>query len=204
MIKILTELQSIAQTGLFYSKDQYDTERYQRLNEIVAGLLSQNSSISLENILSQFKIELGHATPKVDVRGALFVDNKIVLVREKEDGKWALPGGWADVNFSPAENIAREIKEESGYEVQVSKLIGIYDKSKANSDKSWPYAYKIFFLCEPLSRDEVNNLDEREIFEVSSFAQDEIPELSEGRVNKEQIKHCFDHFSNRSLLPYFD
>ena len=202
MIKIITELQAIAQSGLAYSKDQFDIGRFNRILEIAAQLFSEHSPHKYEEILALFTSSKGYATPKVDIRSAVFKEDKILLVREKTDNLWSLPGGWADVNLTPAENALKEIKEEAGYECKVINLIGIYDKNKNNDPLQWPYIYKIFFQCEVLSGP--YPFDEGEIQEVGFFALEEIPELSKARVNYEQIEKCFLHYKQPQTKPYFE
>jgi hypothetical protein len=130
MIRVITELQAIAQTGIAYSRDPYDIGRFNRILEICAQMLSENSSHQYTEILELFSRDKGYATPKVDVRAAIFKNNKILLVKEATDNLWSLPGGWADVNLSPAENAIKEIGEETGYKAEIIKLIGIYDRNK--------------------------------------------------------------------------
>lgn len=199
MIEIITELQAIAQIGITYSKDYFDTIRYKRILEICSSLLSLNSNHKYDDILEVFTKESGYATPKIDVRGALFKDNKILLVREKSDNLWSLPGGWADVNISPSENIIKEIKEETGYGANVIKLIGIFDR---NQISRWPHYYKIFFLCEITSL--TGSYCPNEILEIGFFDSKNIPPLSICRVNNEQIEKCFLHHHNPNLKTEFD
>jgi NADH pyrophosphatase NudC (nudix superfamily) len=127
------ELQAISQTGLHYATGQFDQERYQRLREIAAEILATNSNLSVEQFLEFNALEFGYATPKVDVRGVIFQDSKILMVRETADhGRWTLPGGWADVNETPAESVMREVFEESGFETKVIKLLAVYDRENSN------------------------------------------------------------------------
>jgi ADP-ribose pyrophosphatase YjhB (NUDIX family) len=203
MIKIVTELQAIAQSGITYSQDKFDIERYKRILEISAELLSSNSNHKYIDVLELFTKDTGYVTPKVDVRGAVFKDNKILLIREKSDGLWSLPGGWADVNLSASENVLKEIKEESGYECKVIKLIGIYDKNRSNPPIKWPHVYKIFFLCEIIDGPYYLPFLSEEIHEIGFFKLSKIPKLSEERVAYHQIEKCFMHFSNRELESEF-
>ena len=115
LIKIAKEMEALAQTGLHYSKDQFDTERYSRLRELSAEILAGSSNLSAVEILNWNKAEFGYTTPKVDVRGFILRENKVLLIREDMDqGRWTLPGGWADVNETPSESVVREVEEESG------------------------------------------------------------------------------------------
>lgn len=203
-IKQITELQAIAQSGLAYCKDEFDIARYKRILEIAADLLVSGSSYSYEHILELFNSDNGYCTPKIDIRGAIFRKGKILLVQEKSCGLWSLPGGWADVNLSPSENVIKEIKEETGFDSTVIKLIGIFDKRKNNPEGlRWPHVYKVFFLCkiEALKRGE---FDRTEILEMDFFDYENIPPLSVTRVNRQQIDLCFKHLKNKLLLPKFD
>jgi len=142
-------LQAIAQNGLTYATDVYDQERYQVVREVAAEMMAEGSESDTESVLQLFSEETGYATPKVDVRGAVFRDDTILLVREASDGKWSLPGGWADVNDSPSENIVREISEESGFETRVQKLAAVLDRGKHPHVPATPHhVYKMFFICE--------------------------------------------------------
>ena len=140
-IKWLRELQSIAQIGLAYTKDQYDEERYERLRELTAVMAAQKTAGDTEQISQLFAQEKGYATPKIDVRGAVFRDNQILLVREIADnGRWTLPGGWADVGDSPSTAVTREVLEESGFETEVVKLIALLDRDKHPHPKMFTHS----------------------------------------------------------------
>lgn len=140
------ELQSLAQAGLFYGRDAYDRERYQRVREIAAEMVAQQSELPVERVRGLFCNETGYQTPKLDTRAAIFEDGKILLVREN-DGRWSLPGGWVDVNVSVGENAVKEVREEAGLEVTADRVIAVQDRAKHNLPV---YAYgvcKIFVLC---------------------------------------------------------
>ncbi len=197
------ELQAISQTGLHYATGQFDRERYQRLGEISAEILATHSDLSVEQFLEFNAIEFGYATPKVDVRGVIFQDSKILLVREVADnGRWTLPGGWADVNETPADSITREVFEESGFETKVIKLLAVYDREKQQHQPAFPYhVYKLFFHCEIIGGvATVSN----ETSEVAFFEQQEIPELSESRVTRKQIAKFFEYYDHPDLPTDFD
>ncbi len=147
LVDIAIELQSIAQAGIEYSKDKFDIERFQRIREISAEIMSRKSELSLDKVKDLFCNETGYQTSKVDTRAAIFKNNKILLVKEISDEKWTLPGGWLDVNKSIKENIIKEVFEEAGLNIKAEKLIGIHDRNKHNLP---PFAYgvcKIFILC---------------------------------------------------------
>lgn len=197
----ISKLQAIAQNGLNYTKDPFDKERFTTILEISAEIAANHSRIEHQKILEWFSIEMGYATPKLDARGAVFENNKVLLVKERSDNLWTLPGGWVEVNESPSEAIGREVFEESGYEVSVIKLIGLYDTNKHERQSQWPHVYKCFFLCDLIGGSPKINL---EICDIDFFAENELPELSTRRTNKTQILRCFEHFRDSSLSADFD
>src|SRR5262245_42148027 len=138
------ELQSIAQAGLTYAKDPFDVERYQAVRRLAAEMLAAQTGEDADRIHDLFVGEYGHPTPKVDVRGAVFQDDTILLVKERVDGGWTLPGGWADVNESPAEAVVREVFEESGYQTRAVKLLALYDRRKHEHPPHPWHIYKVF------------------------------------------------------------
>jgi ADP-ribose pyrophosphatase YjhB (NUDIX family) len=190
-------LQAIAQTGLAYGEPtQYDRDRYAQVRRIAAEMLGgANGAAALETV---FAAEQGHATPKLDVRGAVFRGDRILLVSElADDGRWTLPGGWADVGESPSSAVEREVLEESGYRTRTVKLVALYDRSRhghdQNRDGEWPHVWhtwKVFFLCE-LVGDERTALG-AETGAAEFFPRDELPELSVARVTPEQIERLFE------------
>jgi ADP-ribose pyrophosphatase YjhB (NUDIX family) len=191
------ELQAIAQTGLAFTQDPYDLERYQRLRGIAAEMFSQGSGVELERIEALFAQEVGYATPKIDVRGAVFRDQRILLVREVSDGAWTLPGGWADVNQSARECVEREIREESGFETRALKLAAVYDYRRQRPRHPQPYSiYKLFFICELTGGEARTGL---ETSGVEFFPLEQLPPLSLGRTNPRQIERMFAH--RRESLP---
>ncbi len=195
-------LQAIAQNGLAYAKDAYDKERYEAVRGIAAEMMAAGGDTDTETVLELFAQETGYATPKVDVRGAVFRDDGILLVREASDGKWSLPGGWADVNTSPSENIVREISEESGFETRVQKLAAVLDRSRHPHVPAMPYhVYKMFFICEITGGAPKPN---HEIHDVGFFGEDSIPELSLSRVLPAQIARMFVHWRQPDLPTEFD
>ena len=183
----IVELQSLAQAGLAYSKDAYDKERYERIREISAEMMSHIADVPLEKVKGLFCNEIGYQTPKIDTRAAIFKDDKILLVQEK-NGTWSLPGGWCDVTVSVAENTIKEVKEEAGLDVIVKSVIAIQDREKHNLPM---YAYrvcKIFMLCSAVGGNFEPNI---ETIGFAYFAEDEIPQLATEKNNEEQIKMCF-------------
>lgn len=197
----ISRLQAIAQNGLAYSKDPFDKERFATILEISAEIGAHHSDIAHEKILNWFSSEAGYATPKLDARGAIFKGKKILLVKERSDNLWTLPGGWIDVNESPSQAVAREVLEESGYEVTVKKLIGLYDSNKQPDQLQWPHVYKCFFLCDCIGGSPKINL---EICEIDFFTEDKLPDLSLRRTNKTQILRCFEYSRDPNLFADFD
>jgi ADP-ribose pyrophosphatase YjhB (NUDIX family) len=199
----IRSLQAISQNGLHFSSDSYDRERYEQIAKISAEILEHHSSLSAADVLNLNKAEFGYATPKVDVRGAAFRDGKILLVRETADqGRWTLPGGWADVNEAPGKAVVREVFEESGFETRAVKLLAVYDRETQGHLPSFPYTvYKLFFLCEITGGKECPN---SEASEIAFFGENELPELSIERVKPEQIRRCFEHLRQPGLATDFD
>jgi len=144
-LKWVSEIQAIAQSGLTYCDNEFDKERYVRLREVIAELAAHCSEHQLNDVANIFSLEKGYATPKIDVRSFIIKDDKLLLVKERSDGLWTLPGGWADVNESPSEAVVRETKEETGYDVSPIKLLALWDKLKHDHPPQWPHAYKCFF-----------------------------------------------------------
>ena len=194
------ELQSLAQAGLTYGRDVYDKARYERIRDISAEMLSYKTDISIEKVKDLFCNESGYQTPKLDTRAAIFKDGKILLVKEN-NGKWALPGGWVDVNVSVKENTIKEVKEESGLDVSADKIIAIQDRSKHNLPL---YAYgicKIFVLCSLLGGEFIENI---ETIGFDYFGEDELPDLATEKNNEEQIKMCFEAYRSQHWETQFD
>jgi ADP-ribose pyrophosphatase YjhB (NUDIX family) len=200
-LKIAREVRAIAQTGLAFNADGFDHQRYERLRELAALLMAQGSSVEHESILGLLRQEKGYATPKVDVRGAAFAEGRVLMVREISDGKWTLPGGWADVNQSAGECVVREIAEESGFKAQALKLAAVYDYQKRNPPRHIDSIYKLFFICEIVGGAACAS---DETSEVAFFSRHELPPLSLGRTTAAQIDRMFDHRENPQLATDFD
>ena len=194
------ELQSLAQAGLTYGKDVYDRERYERIRDISAEILSYKTDISVEKVKNLFCNEIGYQTPKLDTRAAVFEHEKILLVKEN-NGKWSLPGGWVDVNLSVKENTVKEVKEESGLDVTADRIIAIQDRDRHNLPA---YAYgvcKIFVLCSVIGGEFEKNI---ETTEFRYFNKAELPELATEKNTKEQIEMCFNAYYNKDWIVEFD
>lgn len=198
-------LQAIAQSGLaFTPEDSYDGERYVQILEIAAEITAVSSDLPFSKINNLWQAESGYATPKVDVRGAVFRDDAILLVREKADNnRWTLPGGWADVGDSPREAVESEVFQESGFQTKAVKLAACYDRNKHPHPPLIFHIYKLFFICKIIGGKAAISL---ETSEVRFFKQSEIPidDLSVSRILPEQIDHLFTHHYNQDKPTYFD
>ncbi|KAK8837260.1 hypothetical protein M9Y10_036690 [Tritrichomonas musculus] len=194
------ELQSIAQAGLHYTKDKFDEERFERIREISAEMISYKTEIPIEKVKDLFCNEKGYQTPKLDSRAAIFKDNKILLVQEN-NGTWSLPGGWVDVDVSVKENVIKEVKEEAGLDVTADYIIAVQDRDKHNLPI---YAYKIckiFIFCTVIGGEFQTNI---ETIDSKYFGLDELPNLAEEKITKEQISMCFDALNSEHWTTLFD
>lgn len=200
-LKWAMEIQSMAQAGLTYTDNAYDIERYERLRELAAEMISEKSGIPLGKVKDWFCNETGYQTPKLDTRAAIFKDNKILLTHEN-NGTWSLPGGWCDVLESVKSNTIKEVKEETGLDVKAVKVIAVQDRNKHNVPI---YAYgvcKVFILCEIIGGKFAENI-ETTGFEY--FSLDNLPvNLAEEKTSKEQIEMCFDAVQDKNWSTYFD
>jgi len=200
-------LQALAQSGLAYTKNPFEIERYNAVREIAFEILAAGSELALDEVRDLFSGEEGYATPKVDVRGVVFRPDlssgrdSILLVRELRDGLWTLPGGWADVNDSPAEATVREVYEESGYQTRAVKLLACYDRSKHGHPPYGFHIYKLFFQCQLLGGEASGSI---ETADAGFFCEDEIPALSLPRVTPEQIARFFAHRRHPEWPTDFD
>ncbi|AWE07165.1 ADP-ribose pyrophosphatase [Lysinibacillus sp. 2017] len=182
-------IQALSQTGLAFSKDVFDTERYEELRKISAEIMSEYTELEMSKIEDLFTNEIGYQTPKVDVRGVVFKDNQILMVKEKKDDKWALPGGFCDIGLSPSENVVKEIKEESGYDVMPIRLLALLDKNKHPHPPDPYHYYKIFILCEIIGGEATVGI---ETSSIQFFSEDNLPKLSTTRVTESQIHLLFE------------
>ena len=194
------ELQALAQAGLFYSKDIYDIERFQRIRDIAAEMLTEPSGLPAERVKDLFCNETGYQTPKLDTRAAVFLDNRILLVQEK-NGLWSLPGGWVDANTSVMENTIKEVREEAGLEVKAVRIIAVQDREKHNLPVYAHKICKIFVLCTVLCGHFQPN---SETTESGYFTLDALPPLALEKNNEEQIKMCFDAYGAEHWETLFD
>jgi ADP-ribose pyrophosphatase YjhB (NUDIX family) len=194
-------LNALAQTGLTFAENPYDIERYTAIRTIAAEMIAQGMDVESSRVLDLLASDAGYATPKVDVRGVVFQDGKILLVQERSDGLWTLPGGWADVGDSPADAVVREIREEAGFETRAAKLLALLDRNKQGHPPHVNHIYKVFIRCEIIGGSPTTS---HEIQDVGFFAEDEIPELSLTRNVPSQITRMFEHYRQPDLLADFD
>lgn len=194
------ELQALAQAGLFYSKDIYDIERFQRIREIAAEMLVSPSELPIEKVRDLFCNETGYQTPKLDSRAAVFQNDRILLVQEK-DGLWSLPGGWVDVYLSVGENTVKEAKEEAGVDVKPEFVIAVQDRKKHNPEPSAINICKVFILCTLLGGSFQAN---SETIASGYFSLEDLPPLAENKNTKKQIRMCFDAYHAEHWTTVFD
>ena len=199
-LKWAIEIQSIAQIGLTYTKDEYDKERYEQLRNIASEMLSYKTDIPVDKVKNLFCNEQGYQTPKLDTRAAIFKDDKILLVHEK-NGFWSLPGGWVDILESIESNTIKEVKEEAGLDVVAKKVIAIQDRNKHNTP-IYPYGVcKVFVECEVMGGEFVENI---ETVEIGYFSIDNLPKLAEEKCTQKQVEMCFEAKNNKNWQVYFD
>lgn len=195
-------LQSTAQAGLTHARDSYDLERYREVRRVAAEIAATGSEGDIDAILAFFASERGYPTPKVDVRAAVIVEGRILLVKERDDGGWALPGGWADVGESAAEAAVRETREEAGIEVRPEKMIALYERERRGHPPHPEFSYKIFFACRVCGVTEPRG--GAETLGAAFFMPDALPPLSAARVTPQEIAVAFAHHREPGLPTEFD
>ena len=201
LLNHIKRLQAIAQTGLEYTENPYDIERYEELREMSISLMQLVTNADLTVIRDLFASGKGYPTPMVDVRAIVFKDNQILMIKESVDGLWAPPGGWADIGYSPAEVAVKEAREEAGLQVEAVRLMGIWDKKMhAHPPQAW-YVYKVFMLCEIRGGKAEAGF---ETTDVGFFSLEHLPPLSTDRILKSQIERLFDMYTNNMQVPFFD
>ncbi len=200
-LSIAKKINSIAQSGLAFTKDKYDRERYSELLDLSIQILQNITKIEASKLEFIFNRDIGYQTPKVGVRAVVFREDEILLVREKMDNKWCIPGGYADVGMTPSETVITEVKEESGLDVSPIRILGLIDYNK-HQRRPFPFdIYQLFMECEIVGGEAKPGL---ETSEVGFFKIDDLPELSERRVTKMQILQMFDLHKNKEMEPIFD
>lgn len=202
MINDLKRLKTLADTGLLYATSDYDIDRYLELQDISHRLLSNISGNNIEELKASFAVVKEYPTPKVDVRGLVLAeDGKILMVKESADGRWALPGGWADIGYSPKEVIIKECREEAGIDVVPERLLAVFDKKMHPHPPEQYYIYKLAFLCRATSFTLKKGFD---VLDAGFFAIDQLPELSEDRNLKSQIELLYQKALSSDKEAYCD
>ncbi|MBL0742487.1 NUDIX hydrolase [Chryseolinea lacunae] len=202
ILTLVERIKSIADVGLLYAKDPYDRERYSELQEITHAFHHTLTGVDIDTLKQLYVPAKDYPTAKVDIRGLLLApDNKVLLVKESADGKWSLPGGWADVGYSPREVIVKEFKEETGLDVSAERLLALFDKKMHPHPVQPFYVYKVAFLCRALSHEIQKGFD---VLDVQYFDMQNLPELSSDRILKSQLEILFKHAMATNTSPYFD
>jgi ADP-ribose pyrophosphatase YjhB (NUDIX family) len=195
------EIQALGQSGLAYSENEYHAVRYRRMMELAAEIVEGYTGLDRDTVLENFQVQPGYATPKVDVRGAVVHDGQILLVQERVDGCWCMPGGWADVGEVPSDMVAREVWEESGFRVAARKVVGVYDANRGGTPMAFYHAYKIVFLCDIVGG------EARPSFEtpaVNFFPFDDLPPLSRPRTDPRHLVEVYAHLRDPDRPTRFD
>jgi ADP-ribose pyrophosphatase YjhB (NUDIX family) len=202
LLKWAQQLEAIGQSGMAYTTNVFDQQRYQEVKNAAAQIMAAATGAELDEVTVVFDMQSGYATPKVDVRGVVFKDNKLLLVKELMDGgRWTLPGGWADINEPLSTAVEREVREEAGMIVKARKLAAVYDRNQHGHPPYPFHAFKMFMLCDLIAEatpDPVETSDP-EFFDASH-----LPELSLARVTKEELLRMFAHLNDPSLPTEFD
>jgi ADP-ribose pyrophosphatase YjhB (NUDIX family) len=200
-LDLARRLLALSQTGLHFCTEEYDRERYREVADIAAQLLAVDSNRDVGEIQRAWFVEDGYSTPKIDVRGAIFKDDRVLLVRERVDGKWTLPGGWADINDTPSHAVEKEIEQESGFTARAIKLAAVYDRNKHGHPHYLFHAWKLFFICD------ITGGAPRTSYETTAvefYPLDALPELSLGRATAAQILRMREHHQDRARPTEFD
>lgn len=198
----IKRLQALAEIGLEYSNSNYDIERYEEIQEICLEMLGQLTDVPIIKIKAIIQENNGYKTPKVDVRAVVFnPEGQILLVQEKVDGLWALPGGWADVGYTPRMIAEKECFEEAGLTVKSSRLIAVMDKTAQQMPPEFEYVYKLFIRCEPIGTQIAAG---SETDNVGWFTEHQLPELSKPRNIESQIHLMFEYFRGEKTEVYLD
>jgi ADP-ribose pyrophosphatase YjhB (NUDIX family) len=189
-LDLVQQLQSIAQAGITYSNNPFDVNRYEQLLLLAGNILHRFTGVEMDKIEGLLHSEKGYLTPKVDIRGVIFRDDKILMVREKVDGKWSVPGGWADVGLTPFEVAEKEIQEETGIQSRAVRLLAVLDKKCHNHPPDLYHVYKLFILCKETGGQLSGSL---ETYEAGFFTQEALPPLSVNRITREQIELLYEY-----------
>jgi ADP-ribose pyrophosphatase YjhB (NUDIX family) len=196
-------MQALAQSGLTYARDPYDVERYEALRTLAAEMLAAHAGMPRETVDTLFAADVGYATPKLDVRGVVFRDDgAVLLVRERSDGGWTLPGGWVDVGEAPSEAVEKEVREESGYVVRATKLLALLDRDRHGHPPHAHHIWKVFIRCSLVGGAAATPGLETE--GVGFFHVDAIPPLSLTRIVPAEIARMFEHYAHPDWPTDFD
>jgi ADP-ribose pyrophosphatase YjhB (NUDIX family) len=201
LVDLARRLLALSQAGLHFTPAEYDRERYREIADIATALLAADSGADANRLKTTWFIEEGYATPKIDVRGAIFRDDRALLVRESTDGRWSLPGGWADVNDTPRRAVEKEIEQESGFTAHAAKIAAVYDRNAHGHPAHLFHAWKIFFICDITGG---HARTSHETTAVEFFPIDQLPELSTGRTTANQIRRMYEHHLHRDWPTEFD
>jgi ADP-ribose pyrophosphatase YjhB (NUDIX family) len=202
MLQLVKQVQALAENGLHFAENDFDLDRYQLLEDISLRMLSLVTGLPAKTIEVITPERNGYRTPKVDVRAVVFNDkDEILMVKERVDSRWSLPGGWCDVGYTPTETAEKEAEEEAGIKVKVTRLLAVFDKKCHDHPEDLFYAYKIFLECEAGNYEITTGM---ETLDVGFFGQDELPELSTPRNTAGQIHKMFDFHFKRLQWPVID
>ena len=195
------ELQAIAQSGSHSAEKDYQRERFRRLSQIAAEIISEHTTLDYPTLADAFCAQVGYATPRVDVRAAVFQDGRLLLVRERQDGGWTLPGGWADVGEMPSKAAERETWEEAGYQVRAQRVVGVYDANRVGPLEVF-HAVKLVYLCDLIGGESRTS---GETSEVCFYSLDEIPTVLSGeRTKRRHIADAIAALNDPSRPTVFD
>jgi ADP-ribose pyrophosphatase YjhB (NUDIX family) len=201
--EIAKRLKAISQAGKFFAKNEYELNRHEELEQICAEIFENHTDLNAEQARGILQQDTGYPTPKVDARGVVFKDGKVLMVREIADDGWTLPGGWCDTGLTASQNVVREVREESGYEVKVTRLLAVYDRDTQGHTPPYPFnIYKLFYQCELIGGEAKPS---NETSEVAWFAEDELPEnLSKGRTLPHELRLFFEQYRDHGVPAAFD
>lgn len=201
LLALSRRLLALSQTGLHFTPEEYDRERYREIGDIATQLLALESNRSADELWQAWFVEDGYSTPKMDVRGVIFRGDRVLMVRERIDGKWTVPGGWADINDTPTQAVEKEIEQESGFTARAIKLAAVYDRNKHEHPPYLFHSWKLFFICEIASGEARTSY---ETTAVEFFPLDALPDLSTGRATAAQIRRMYEHHLHRDWPTEFD
>lgn len=201
LLEYIKRIQAIAQAGLTYAENGYDIERYEELRMIALEMLEKLTNEPIEKLTKLFAQEIGYQTPKVDIRAVIFEEDKILMVKENHDQCWSLPGGWADVGYSPGEVAVKEVKEEAGLDVSPLRILAILDKKFHPHPPSPYHTYKVFILCSVIGGKLQKGMETND---VRYFSLNELPVLSEERITHSQLETLFNMYKKNTIETAFD